>query len=121
MLRGRTAVGQDDIRRELHQLGCVLAKRFDIAAAVANFEAYVSAFEPAQFTQRLHQDPDAGVRNRASRAGQHGNAPHGGLAWLRGLKLLCVRQLWPRGSRTAENTEKIPPPHAHPQDQDALL
>ena len=55
MLRGGPAVGDDDIRRERHQVRCVLAKRFGITATVANFEAHLCKSVPDTQLDKVDQ------------------------------------------------------------------
>src|SRR5262249_14650443 len=56
---GRAAGGHDDVRRERHQFGCVLANHAGIAAAPAGFDPRVAADDPAELRQCLHEYRDA--------------------------------------------------------------
>ena len=110
---GRGAMGQDDVRRERGQFRRVSANLGGIGRGPAGVDAHVAADGPAQLRQPLQERPEAGLKFRIVRGcGQeHADAPHA-------LGLLRARGERPRDCRTAQSTEKFPPPHARPQAQE---
>jgi hypothetical protein len=84
----------------------MLAKRGSIAAAMPNFEAQIAPFKPAQLPESLHQHPHPCIRNGTRGAGEYADLPH------YHLRSLCFYRNRPRDRCSADQRDKLPPPHA---------
>jgi len=74
----RSAMGQDDVRRERNQFRRVSANVLDICRGPADIDPHVAADGPAQESQHLKERADAGLMFRIVRScGQkHADSPH---------------------------------------------
>ena len=100
----------DGVRRGLHQFRHKPVVLLGVASAPAIIDAEVAAIFPAQFAQLFEEGSDARLTrliSRSVRAKQDADTP-------RTLNLLRARGERPCRSRTTENTQKFPSPHANP-------
>src|SRR5262245_29744127 len=99
------AGGEDQVRREADQLGCLLAQEGGVASRPAVLQAKVTPVGPAQFPQPGLKRFDPQLRFRIAR--RHGQKY---TDQPRAITLLRTR---PEGPcrRTAKQPDEIPPPH----------
>src|SRR5262245_27689872 len=90
-------MGEDDVRRERGQFGCVSANVVGIDSSPTNVDPQVAADGPTECLQLLLESAEAGLIFRSVRScGQeHADVPHP-------VTLLRARLERPRGRRAAE-------------------
>jgi hypothetical protein len=105
-------VRENDFRAVGDELGCLTLHERKIAGWPAYIEDDVLSVDPVQFLQRLLEcrKPDLSFTGGLRDAHQCTDPAHA---------LLRPRCRWPRCHRATQNTEKIPPPHAHPRQKAA--
>ena len=101
---GRSARGQNDVRRERGQFHRVSANIRGIGRGPVGVDAHVVADGPTQLRQRLQERPDPGLKFRivCGCRQQHADAPHP-------LALLRASDEWPRDCRAAEKCDELAP------------
>ena len=101
---------KDKIRRKRDQFRLHESRmRSGSTLGPAIVDSQVAAIRPAKFLQPVQKCSDAGslLRIVLSEGNEHADAPHA-------LRLLRARRERPRHRRTADKTEKFPPPHVRP-------
>ena len=99
-------MGENDIRRERNQFGCVSANVVGIDSSPANIDPQVAADGPAEFLQLLLERAEPCLIFRSIRGcGQeHADAPHR-------AALLPARSERPRDRRASEKQYERASPH----------
>src|SRR5262249_29496441 len=98
--------GEDDIRRERGELGCVTAGTIGITCGPANVEVHITTINPAQFLQPLLKCRKASLPFRIILGEVHENANS-----TRSRTLLRARYERPR-SCSAEQRDELAAPHS---------
>src|SRR5262249_41197850 len=101
----RSAIGQDDVRRECNQFRRVPANVVSIRARPAGVDPHVTANTPARFLQTLQKRAYSGLKIRivGGYGQEHADPPH-----RHGL--LRTRRERPRG-RAAKKRDELAPTH----------
>ena len=105
MALGCAGIGEDDVRRERDQFGCVFAHGLGLAVAPAIVDADVLPDGPTQLLQALREGRQATVSFRVVRGEWRENADA-----AHPLALLRARRERPCG-RAAEKRDELPPSH----------
>jgi hypothetical protein len=105
---------KDKIRRKRDQFPCISAHALGGTLGEAIIYSKVAAFLPAKFLQPVQKCSVAGslLWIVLSKDNERADAPHP-------LRLLSARGERPHHHRSADKTEKFPPPHIRPSAQEA--
>src|SRR5262249_32498017 len=99
--------GQDHVRRQRDEFGSVLANAPAISGDPARLNAHVTAFDPSQFLQALHESGEARLTFLVARRQTHerADAPYA-------LALLSARRKRPGTCRAGNYFDKLAPSHS---------